>query len=232
MKIVLISKPSYTINEHQILTDLFELGLDNFHIRKPKFSKTEIVRFLELIPYMYRNRLILHSFHELAIEYGTKGVHFSDDKKKSLKEKALGIFKSKPLAKAADYSSMQRSASLHSLNMLADCNESFDYVFLSPIFDSISKKRYKSLFKNKEKLRSAVLKSNQRVIALGGVDAGKIKDVQAMGFSGVALLGAIWKHPDPVGAFLKIKEECELQAAQNFEMNVVQQTYRVKYSRT
>ena len=232
MKIVLISKPSYTINEHQVIADLFELGLENFHVRKPKFTKKEIVRYIELIPYMYRNRLILHTFHDLAVEYGVKGVHFMDDNKRSLKEKALAIFKRKPLDKVMDYSSLQRSASLHSLNQLAECNESYDYALLSPIFDSISKKRYKSLFKNKEKLRSAVLKSNQRVIALGGVDAGKIKDVQAMGFSGVALLGAIWKHPDPVEAFLKIKEECELQAAQNFEMNVVQQTYRVKYSRT
>ncbi|MBL4654483.1 MAG: thiamine phosphate synthase [Bacteroidia bacterium] len=232
MKIILISKPSYTINEHQVLADLFELGLESFHIRKPKFSKKEIIRYLERIPYMYRNRLILHSFYDLAEEFGVKGVHFTDDKKGSFKKKVLEILKRKPLEKGIDYSSLQRSASLHSLNQLAACNENYDYVFLSPIFDSISKKRHKSLFKNKEKLRSTVLKSNQRVIALGGINAEKIKDAQGMGFSGVALLGAIWKQPDPVEAFLKIKEECELQTAQNFEMNVVQQTYRIKHSGT
>jgi hypothetical protein len=81
------------------------------------------------------------------------------------------------------------------------------YAFLSPIFDSISKREYKSKFLNvKSELISAI--SGKNIIALGGIDEDKIEICRARGFSGVAVLGAIWNSTNPVEKFKRIKYLC------------------------
>ena len=68
-----------------------------------------------------------------------------------------------------------------------------DYVFLSPIFDSISKIGYESAFDDAEVLTAFLANSKQRVIAFGGVDADRIAICEELGFRGYAMLGDIWK---------------------------------------
>ncbi|MBO4592669.1 MAG: thiamine phosphate synthase [Bacteroidaceae bacterium] len=73
------------------------------------------------------------------------------------------------------------------------------YVFLSPIFDSISKQGYHAAF-TKEQL----LKAHQdgiiddKVIALGGITPDNARKAMEMGFGGVAILGDVWQSDDPV----------------------------------
>lgn len=70
-----------------------------------------------------------------------------------------------------------------------------DYVSLSPIFDSISKKGYKAAFTVKqidEARKQGVI--DHRVLALGGVTFNKIDDVLRMGFGGVMIMGDAWKN--------------------------------------
>jgi thiamine-phosphate pyrophosphorylase len=43
-----------------------------------------------------------------------------------------------------------------------------------------------------------------KVIALGGINEDNIQLVKQAGFSGAAVLGAIWQADDPVTAFLNI----------------------------
>lgn len=38
------------------------------------------------------------------------------------------------------------------------------------------------------------------LVAIGGLDAARAAEVRAAGAYGVAVIGAIWRHPDPVGA--------------------------------
>ena len=69
------------------------------------------------------------------------------------------------------------------------------YVFLSPIFDSISKKGYKHSFFNKD-LEEAGINGiiNERVVALGGVTPEYIPQLRAWNFGGAAFLGDIWNR--------------------------------------
>ncbi len=91
------------------------------------------------------------------------------------------------------------------------------YAFLSPIFDSISKAGHKSKFsermnrfiKMKPELMSSVRGKN--IMALGGIDEDKIALVRKIGFSGVAVLGAIWNSKYPVEKFKRIKAKCDKQ---------------------
>lgn len=209
---------------------MFESGLEYFHIRKPKYSKNEMIRYIELIPYIYRNRLILHTHHELAPDFSIKGIHIQD-KKENTTTKIINYFTTqngKPQLKPFD--TLHKSCSIHSLQKLEHCEEKFDYVFLSPVFDSISKRKYKSVFKNKNHLKTSLSLTKQKVIALGGIELSKIKEVVNLGFAGIGILGAVWNNPNPLHAYQMIKNECETRMAQNIEMNVVQQTYRIKHS--
>ena len=70
-----------------------------------------------------------------------------------------------------------------------------DYVFLSPIFDSISKEGYSSHFTQpvlKELQRTKVI--DRKVMALGGINLDRIKLAKDLGFGGVVVLGDIWNR--------------------------------------
>ena len=81
------------------------------------------------------------------------------------------------------------SRSCHSLEEVAESRE-LDYVFLSPVFDSISKQGYASHF-SEEQLRGHV---DARVMALGGVTAGRIPWL-ATWFRRMRFLGySVWRR--------------------------------------
>lgn len=92
----------------------------------------------------------------------------------------------------------------HSLKELEDCKEKYDYAFLSPIFDSISKSGYKSKFDLSE-IKGFLKSRSENIIALGGIDEDKIEIIKDLGFQGIALLGSIWHSEYPVEKFKQIK---------------------------
>ncbi len=80
------------------------------------------------------------------------------------------------------------SRSLHSVEEIAGVKE--DYVFLSPVFPSISKPGYGGSL-NLEELKVVV---NRKVIALGGITEERLPIVERIGFGGAAMLGAVWRR--------------------------------------
>ena len=87
------------------------------------------------------------------------------------------------------------SCSCHTIEEVITQKESKDYVFLSPIFDSISKVGYHAAF-SPTSLKQAAIENviDEKVIALGGLTANNIPLVKEWHFGGVALLGDIWKR--------------------------------------
>lgn len=77
---------------------------------------------------------------------------------------------------------------------LQECREKLEagaeYVTLSPVYDSISKPGYKGKFACglPEDLHG------KGVIALGGITPDKEKQLKKWGFSGFAMLGAVWRN--------------------------------------
>lgn len=102
----------------------------------------------------------------------------------------------------------------HSLEELENYKGKYEYTFLSPIFDSISKPGYKSKFSHElhefSRIKLELIRaiSGKNIIALGGIDEDKIKICRELGFAGVAVLGAIWKSENPVEKFKKIQRLC------------------------
>lgn len=77
MKILLMTTPNFFIEEHQIVTALFDEGLESLHLRKPGSQPVFSERLLSLIPETYRRRIIVHDHFYLKDEFNLKGIHLS-----------------------------------------------------------------------------------------------------------------------------------------------------------
>ena len=91
------------------------------------------------------------------------------------------------------------SRSCHSLEEVAKYKAACDYVFLSPIYDSISKEGYSSAYTtgSLQKVRQAGI-IDAKVMALGGVTTAHFPEISSLGFGGAVLLGDIWKRRERI----------------------------------
>ncbi|MDR0970954.1 MAG: thiamine phosphate synthase [Bacteroidales bacterium] len=174
-RIIGISAEDIVCNEHKKIEQYLERGIDFFHIRKPNFSLKEMKDYIEKFSPNIRKRLTIHYYIELCLEYSLGGVHFNE------KNISLNDFR---------FNGVRKSYSAHKEQEVEKYYKEMDYIFLSPIYDSISKQGYKSKF-SFEKLRKMELE-NKKVIALGGVKKDKFEELKALGFSGCALKGELW----------------------------------------
>lgn len=163
--------------EAVLITEMLKNGAaDVIHIRKPEWDARRTGALIGAVPRELHPRLRIHDHFGLtALNPHLGGVHLNS--RNSIAPPGMhGV-----------------SRSCHSLAEVEECAGRFDYVTLSPIFDSISKPGYSSLF-SLEKMPAA-LRGKGRVIALGGVRPELFPALRRAGFSGAALLGSVWENP-------------------------------------
>lgn len=173
-----MTMPEFFIEEHQILTALFDEGLEILHLRKPHSEPVYSERLLSLIPEEYRKRIVVHDHFYLKNEYKLKGIHLN----------------SRNLELPKNYKG-HISCSCHSFEEVIARKKMCNYVLLSPIFDSISKGGYTSNFPPSllaEYAKKKVI--DRKVMALGGVSLENIPILKDYGFGGGILLGTVWNH--------------------------------------
>ena len=180
MKLILISPPTYFVEEDKIITALFEEGLDILHLRKPNTAPMYAERLLTLIPEQYHKRIVVHGHFYLKEEFRLKGIHLN------LRN-----------PNAPEHYKGHISCSCHSLEEVKERKRNYDYVFMSPVFDSISKQDYNAQY-SPEEIKKAHKQGiiDKKVYALGGIDVHNIKEVKKYGFGGAAVMGAIWQKFD------------------------------------
>ena len=204
MKLIVISQQSQLEIEPYQVIKMFEQGLPTFHLRKPKFSTKQVQKYLDLIPEKYHKRIVIHSHHKLALKYDLKGVHLTKTHKKRPFKTRITLFR---LRLKNKHLFLTASANRFSSLIEGDENYQYDYVFLSPVFDSHSGK-YHSGF-TEQVLMNNIPKSQFDVIARGGVDISKIAKAKEIGFAGVAFYTGLWNEADPVLAFADIISRCK-----------------------
>ena len=195
MKLIVITRPDCFAGEVEQMELLLQHGLEYLHLRKPGATATEVEALLRQLPEWAHEKVVLHDHHELASRYGCRGIHLN---------------RRHPLPPAHYTGSISRSC--HTLQEVVERKAECSYLFLSPIFDSISKEGYGSGFTPQvlqEAKQQGVI--DQQVVALGGVSLTKIAPLKEWGFGGVALLGAIWQQPAELFLphFLRLREEVE-----------------------
>lgn len=172
---LVITSPTFFPGEAAFIHRLFAHGVDIVHLRKPGATADDCARLLDDLTSDDRRRIVIHDFFELAQPYGLRGIHLNARR-----------------STVPDGWQGHVSRSCHSLEEVKRYKDACDYVFLSPIFDSVSKQGYASAFTD-ETLREASKDGiiDHKVVALGGVTPNKIDYLQQLNFGGASMLGCV-----------------------------------------
>ena len=185
MELIVITRPEMMPGEAAIINQLFAHGLARLHVRKPGATEAEFRALLEQIEPHFRGRIALHQHHELANNFGITGLHFTESNRLVQSEETLERLKNNGFI---------ISTSIHDPEALERLSHCFDYAFLGPVFDSISKEGYRSKLPDNFRLEKYGFPNI--VLALGGIHAENYKYALEMGFDGAAVLGSIWQNSD------------------------------------
>lgn len=178
MKLILMTRPTFFVEEDKILTALFEEGLENVHLFKPQSDPVYSERLLTLIPDDYYKRITVHDHFYLREEYGLRGIHL-ENPNDVLPYGYRG----------------QVSRTCTSFENLREAKKNSKYVFLKSIFDSHSNPLDRQSF-SKEELTDASRKGliDRHVYALGGICLDNIRMMDDLGFGGVVVCGDLWNR--------------------------------------
>jgi thiamine-phosphate pyrophosphorylase len=176
-------------HEEQILHALVRAHHSTIHVRKPGFTEEEYRLYLTQYASIL-SHMVIHEHHSLATEFAVKGIHLKERDRKDVTE----IEKNVTLV----------STSIHTIEEAKNLTLPFEYIFYSPLFESISKENYGS-DTTEEELVEIISSLKQLttipIIGLGGIHAGNIARVKECGFDGAAVLGAVWESEEPIVAF-------------------------------
>lgn len=177
MRLVTITAERIYKGEAETINSLFDCGMPWMHLRKPFATERETADLLGSVRPEFYAKIVLHDHYALLHEFPLAGIHRNA--------------RNNGLAQPAGTSSV--SCSCHSFDCVKAHAGICDYVFLSPVFDSISKSGYASAFSEVElaKARADGIVT-EKVVALGGIGPQTIPRAAAFGFGGVAVLGALW----------------------------------------
>ncbi len=189
---IVITNPFSIENEFQLINQLFEEGLALLHIRKPAYSENEMRHFLTNIDEVFYSKIVLHNHHKLVEEFEINRIHFSE------KERTNPARFQKPCRYLF-------STSIHIIEEFNQLSTEWEYAFLSPVFQSISKPGYKS---DLNLLESINVRTNfkTKLVALGGINENNIQIALDSGFDSVALLGSIWLNDNPIQKFIQCQK--------------------------
>lgn len=178
MQLIVISKEKPYAGEAEQMNQVLRVDENIIvHLRHPECDADTYRKVLDKIAPELIGRITLGDHFELVDEYEVGGVHLSQRNPRYDGERTVRM-----------------SKSCHKMSELKD-RKFYNYVFLSPIFDSISKKGYNSAFGDKA-LEEATTQGiiDKKVYALGGVCENNIEKLKQYGFGGAAVLGCIWKE--------------------------------------
>lgn len=188
MKLIVITRPDFFEGEAEWIEAMMRAGLPVLHLRKPAATAAETEALLRAIAPEYRGRIVLHDHFELAERYALRGIHLNGRN---------------PEPPAGYRGRISRSC--HTLDEVRRYKGRCEYVTLSPIFDSLSKRGYAAAFTAAQLAEARADGTiDERVIALGGITEENLEQVGRMGFGGAALLGTIWNAGDATAAAMKI----------------------------
>ena len=178
MKLIIMTKPTFFVEEDKILTSLFDEGMDNLHLYKPGASPMYSERLLTLLPEDLDRKVTVHEHFYLKEEYGLKGIHIDNET-----DTAPQGYKGHVSRTCTD------------LNKLKDAKRNADYVLLKYIFDSQTD-RFKKATLSMDALEQAAKCGliDKHVYALGGMNADTVRMAKDLGFGGVVICGDLWNR--------------------------------------
>jgi thiamine-phosphate pyrophosphorylase len=121
MRIIAVTTPKVIAQDADIITSLLRRGVDIIHLRKPDSNVDECRALLRDLDNESRARIIVHDYPELYYEFSLKGIHVN-----------------RSVTRLPDGYAGFKSCSCHTFDEVVRYKSDYDYLFISPIFDSIS----------------------------------------------------------------------------------------------
>ena len=178
MKLIVMTRPTFFVEEDKILANLFEEGLENLHLYKPGAAPMYSERLLTLLGEDYNRKITVHGNYYLKEEYNLRGIHIDD------------AFTEPPVGYKGNL-----SRTCHAISELKETKTRANYVFLHSIFDSQTNADEKQSF-TREELEKASKEGliDKKVYALGGMNLDTIRLIKDLGFGGVVICGDLWNR--------------------------------------
>lgn len=178
MKLIIMTKATFFVEEDKILTTLFDEGLEDLHLYKPGSEPIYSERLLTLLSEDYHRKITVHDHFYLKEEYGLKGIHLNN----ATDEPPIGY-----------RGNVTRTC--HAIDELKEAKRKSSYVFLKSLFDSQTNPADKQSF-SIETLQEAARKGliDKKVYAMGGMNLDNIQIAKDLGFGGVVICGDLWNR--------------------------------------
>ena len=198
MKLFVISPPKDKPDEPNMVTKMFESGLNTFHLRKPRASTGQMTEYIKEIPVHFHNRIVIHSHHQLALKFNLKGVHLTST---HIKKKWKYWFVRQRIK--LKFGALSKSRSYSRLQQVYDKEDyNFNYFLLGTIFNSLSHGFYNGFYQ--EGVVSAIKTAKKKFVARGGTTPEVITKANDLGFYGIAFNSFIWNAEQPYINFMKV----------------------------
>lgn len=180
MKLVIMTKPTFFVEEDKIISSLFEEGLDNLHLCKPGAEPVYSERLLTLLHEDYYSKITVHGNFYLKDEYRLRGIHIEDA----------------TTPPPAGYKG-NISRTCHSTDELREAKKKSGYVFFGNVFDSLTDSKCKATL-TQQQLEEAAHNGliDKKVYAIGGMTLETIRTARDLGFGGVVICGDLWNRFD------------------------------------
>ena len=177
MKLIILTRPTYFVEEDKIITSLFEEGMDSLHLFKPNTSPLFYAeRLLTLIPKSFSRKIIVHEHFYLASEYDLGGIHL---------EQVDNII---PTGFKGNI-----TATCNDISILKGNKKKFKYIFLDNVLTPYNECQpvhsYNIL---EEAQRNGLI--DKKVYAMTNLSTDNIAMVKNLGFGGIVVRDDLWKH--------------------------------------
>lgn len=175
-----------------LLPLLADAGVDGFQVRAKLLDARALTALTERVVAAVRPlgpMVLVNDRLDVALAAGADGVHLGrvDLPIAAARRVAPGLVVGATCRTRADVESAAADGA--------------DYAGLGPVFPSTSKHGLPDpLGPSAVRGAAGVLP----LVAIGGIDSARAAEVVAAGAHGVAVIGAIWRHPDPVTAVKEI----------------------------
>lgn len=178
MKLIIMTKSTFFVEEDKIITALFDVGMDSLHLYKPGALPMYSERLLTLLPDDCYEKVMVHEHFYLKEEYGLRGIHL-DDVSQPMPEK----FKGK----------ISRTLGLEDISK--EVKKRSDYIFLKDTFTSLNPEGG-TFVSDKLEQASDMGMIDKKTYAYGGVNIENIKLAKELGFGGVVVDDDLWDKFD------------------------------------
>jgi thiamine-phosphate pyrophosphorylase len=177
-----------------VLPALAEAGVDGFQVRAKGLADAALLAFADSVIAAVRPlgaAVVVNDRVDVALASGADGVH--------LGLQDLPVAVARRLAPRLLLGATCRDRD-QALRAAAD---GADYAGFGPVFATVSKTGLPTPL-GTEAVRAAA--GVLPLVGIGGIDAATANAVRAAGAEGVAVIGAIWRQPDPVAAARELVE--------------------------